>query len=767
MEPADRLKAIGIEEGTIQNILKNKKVTQQFMEVLDIAGITECPKAKGALLYAVTTKVKPLVLPYMKHFVQMVIDEKWTRVQQLDEGIKWLEQQVKTHGGDSYQIDMPAWESATGVGINVTEEMIAGAIDKLFEENAAKIQEEKHDFNFALFRNKIKDVGDWGKWADGGLVGQAIDKKKLALLGEAPAKEDGKKKKKVAPAAPAKKEEAKEEEVKTIDIKDLIGRDVDTGNSSEHLAKHNAFTGGRVMTRFPPEPNGYLHIGHAKSIRFNFTVAKEYGGETYLRFDDTNPCKENNEFIDHIKEIVAWLGFKPWKTTASSDYFDELYQHAVNLIKKGLAFVDFSTAAEMKKAREEMTDSPWRNSTVEENLKRFERMRSGYYAEGECCLRAKMDMKSPNTVMRDMVMYRVRFVDHPHSGDKWCIYPTYDYTHGMVDSMENITHSLCTLEFEVRRECYYWFLKQCDMWKPMVWEFGRLNMSNTVLSKRKIENLVYGNYVKGWSDPRLHTIQGLKRRGYTPSIILTFCEAIGVTRNSNETLTSYKLLEHYARQELDRTAPRTFGICEPILLEITNFDKVTETKIDAPLFPIDPTKGHQTYTVTKNIFIEADDFSEEAKAGFFGIMPDQIVCLRYGPFVKMQKVVKEGGKVTKVLVEVVDKPEGKVKGVIHWVSKEHSVPCVINQYNVLFTVEDVIGESSKQNKDYLEFLNPESLIVRKNARVWDLQKDVKPYERFQFERVGYFCCDEDSTASNIVFNSIVALKESAAKKGGK
>jgi len=321
--PTERLQAIGIEDGTITNILKNKQVTANFMEVLDLAEITECPKAKGALLYAVTTKVKPLLKPHLKAFVVMVVQEKWNRVMQLDEGIKWLETQVKKHGGDSYQLDQAEFEAASGVGVVITEQMIEAAVQKLFEENKDAIASQKHDFNFAVFLNKMKDVY---KWADGGQVRQIVEKQKIALLGEAPPKEEGAKKKKAKPAPEAKPaakaaEDKQEEETKTIDIKQLIGRDVDTGNSAEELAKHNAFTGGRVMTRFPPEPNGYLHIGHAKSIRFNFTVAKEYGGDTYLRFDDTNPCKENNEFIDHIKEIVDWLGYKPWKTTASSNYF--------------------------------------------------------------------------------------------------------------------------------------------------------------------------------------------------------------------------------------------------------------------------------------------------------------------------------------------------------------------------------------------------------------------------------------------------------------
>ena len=301
------------------------------------------------------------------------------------------------------------------------------------------------------------------------------------------------------------------------------------------------------MTRFPPEPNGYLHIGHAKAIRLNFTVAKEYGGYTFLRYDDTNPCKENNEFIDHIADIVNWLGYSPKKTTASSDYFQELYDLGVELIKRGKAYVCFQTIEEGREYREKKMNSPWRDASVEENLRLFEKMRQGRFAEGECCLRMKIDMQHDNPCMRDPAAFRIRYTPHPHSGDKWCVYPTYDYTHCLVDSLENVTHSLCTLEFEIRRESYYWLLKALDMYKPFVWEYSRLNISNTVLSKRKIEELINIKAVTGWDDPRLHTIQGLKQRGYTPSIINNFCEAIGVSRKGNENITDYRKLEHYAR----------------------------------------------------------------------------------------------------------------------------------------------------------------------------------------------------------------------------
>ena len=602
----------------------------------------------------------------------------------------------------------------------------------------------------------------------------AIESKKLALLGEEPANEGRKKKNK---KTTEEKKEAKQKQVEddepTVDITQLIGRDVDIGNSAENLAKHNAFTQGKVFTRFPPEPNGYLHIGHAKAIRFNFTVAKEYGGHTYLRFDDTNPCKENNEFIDHIKEIVNWLGFTPYKTTASSDYFDILYEKAVELIKRDKAYVCFQNAEEMSRCRNAKENSPWRDAPIEDSLRHFDLMRQGRYPEGKCSLRMKMDMQHANPCMRDSVAYRIRFTGHPHSGDKWCIYPTYDYTHCMVDSLENITHSLCTLEFEIRRESYFQTLKDLDMYMPFVWEYSRLNLSNTVLSKRKIEALINANHVNGWDDPRLHTIQGLRRRGYTSSMINTFCEAIGVARKGNENITSYKKLEFYARKELDEHAPRTFAVTDPILLEIVNFEDVKETEIKAPLFPVQGVeKGTQTYTLTNSVYIDRQDFSEETQKGFFGLMPEQVICLRYGPFVQMEEIVKDAaGNIEKVRVRVLPDFDKKVKGVIQWVSKDRSLNVVLRQYNVLFTVEDVAGTASKEKKDWLSYVNPESIVVRNNAVVWDLHKDVKTFDRFQFERVGYYSVDEDSRTEKgdgkIVFNSIVALKEAAAKKGGK
>jgi glutaminyl-tRNA synthetase len=468
-----------------------------------------------------------------------------------------------------------------------------------------------------------------------------INKKKTDILAAIPKDESAGKKKKVVAVAAPKEEEKKaavaesEEGASTgKSLSDIIGRDIEAARNSEDvLKKHRAATGGKIMTRFPPEPNGYLHIGHAKAMRFNFTFAKENGGMTYLRYDDTNPVKENQEFIDNIRNCVEWLGYKPFKITFASDYFQELYDLACELIKRGKAYVDHCSKPEIKEQRNKMIESPYRNRSVEENLKLFNSMRQGRFAENECCLRMKIDMTHVNPNMRDPVAYRIRYVPHPHAGDKWCIYPTYDYTHCINDSLENITHSLCTLEFENRRESYYWLLEALDLYKPMVWEYSRLNLTYTVLSKRKLEKLVGERVVTDWEDPRMPTVLGLRRRGYTPSMINDFAAEIGVSRKGNDNVTSIRLLEHYARKELDVIAPRTFGVQDPVLLEIVNFDEVANKDFEAPLFPADKTKGTQIYKLSRRVFIDEEDFSVESKKGFFGLTPEQPVCLKYGPVV--------------------------------------------------------------------------------------------------------------------------------------
>ena len=384
---------------------------------------------------------------------------------------------------------------------------------------------------------------------------------------------------------------------------------------------------------------------------------------------------------------MQWLGYTPHQTTHASDFFEELYELAKELIRRGKAYVEHLSKLEINDLRQKKQDSPYRNRTVEENLRLFEMMRQGRFAENECCLRMKIDMTHENPNMRDPVAYRIRYVPHPHAGEKWCIYPTYDYTHCINDSLENITHSLCTLEFENRRESYYWLLEALDLYRPIVWEYSRLNLTYTVLSKRKLEKLVAVKAVEGWEDPRMPTVLGLKRRGYTPSMINDFCNEIGVSRKGNDNVTQIKLLEHYARKELDRDAPRTFGVLEPVLLEIVNFEDVKETEIEAPLFPTDKSKGSQVYKLSKHVYIDREDFSEVHAAGFYGLTPEQAVCLKYGPVIKLAEIVRNAhGEVEVVRVQVLVDFKEKLKGYIHWVSKDHSIDAVVRNYSYLFTV---------------------------------------------------------------------------------
>ena len=695
---------------------------------------------------------------------------KWDRVLQLEEGYAWVTEQLKKHG-ETYAIVDAEFEKATGVGVKVSEAEVNKMIDDQFEAFKTEIDEKKWAFNFNQIVNAVKNQN---KWADGKIVIMTLNSKKEALLGPKPDTK-GKRPKINAKTTEEKnkdkqekKEEAGVEAASTgKDILKLIGRDCTIGaNQEKHIKSHEAFkkaSNAQVVTRFPPEPNGYLHIGHAKAIRFNFLVAQENNGICYLRFDDTNPCKENHEFIDHIKKNVAWLGYKPWKVTASSDYFQDLFDMAVDLIKRDKAYVCFQTGDEMHKYREEKKDSPWRNRSVEDNLRDFEHMRQGRFAEGECCLRVKMDMQNDNPNMRDFVAYRIRYTPHPHSGDKWCIYPTYDYTHCLVDSIENITHSLCTLEFETRRESYYQLLKDCDIYKPNVWEYSRLNVSNTVLSKRRIEKLVNEGFVEGWNDPRLLTLEGLRRRGYTPSMLNAFCKEIGVARKGNENITSIKLLENFARLELDRLAPRTFGVMDPLHIVITNFKDLKETKHEAMLFPADlqdKSRGTQTYTLTENVYIEQEDFSEVHNSKFFGLTPEQPCRLKYSHVIKLVSVEKNpDGSINHLKVEALPDYELKLKGNIHWVSKENSLDAVCNLYSVHFLVE------APSKDKWIEEINPNSLIVKPNAKIWKLHKNIKVDDRFQFERVGFFVLNDKSNPKKgkFNFNRIVELKESKLK----
>jgi len=526
---------------------------------------------------------------------------------------------------------------------------------------------------------------------------------------------------------------------------------------------------GRVVTRFPPEPNGYLHIGHAKSICLNFGIAEQFGGKCNLRFDDTNPVKENEEFANAIKADVEWLGFEWNELRHASDYFDELYEYAQVLIKKGKAYVDSSSAEEVREMRgtlkEPGTPSPYSNRSIEENLDLFERMKNGEFDDGEHILRAKIDMASGNINMRDPTLYRIRKVDHVRTGDKWSIYPMYDYTHCISDAMENITHSLCTLEFEDHRPLYDWVLDECETpAHPQQIEFGRLQLEYTMLSKRKLIQLVEENHVTGWDDPRMPTLTGIRRRGYTPAAIKDFCDRIGITKN--DAWIEMAVLETSIREDLNEHSPRRLAVLDPIKVVITDMAEDAEETLSFANHPQNEDFGRRPLMFSRELYIEQDDFSENPPPKYQRLVPGGEVRLRGSYVIKCEEVIKDNdGKIIELrcthdAATLGKKPEGrKVKGVIHWVSAAHAVPAEVRVYDRLFNIPNPASADTIE-----EALNPDSVVIKQNAFVEASLADAKPEERFQFERLGYFVADRrDHSSSNLVFNRTVTLRDTWAK----
>jgi glutaminyl-tRNA synthetase len=540
-------------------------------------------------------------------------------------------------------------------------------------------------------------------------------------------------------------------------IRDIIIQDNKTG-------KH----GGRVHTRFPPEPNGYLHIGHAKSICLNFGLAKEFGGKCNLRFDDTNPSKEETEYVDSIINDVRWLGFD-WEDRLfyASDYFEQLYQWAIQLIKQGQAYVCDLTAEQVRETRgtttEPGTESPYRNRSIEENLDLFQRMRAGDFPDGSRTLRSKIDMASPNFNMRDPVMYRILRAEHHRTGNDWLIYPMYDYTHGECDSIEGITHSICTLEFEDHRPLYDWYVESLGIHRPQQIEFDRLNLTNTMLSKRKLLLLVQKGYVSGWDDPRMPTLSGIRRRGYTPEALRAFCGSIGVSK-TNGTI-EFPLLEHHIREDLNARAARVMAVVDPIKVIIDNYPDGQTEELEAANHPDKPEMGMRKVPFSKVLYIERDDFREVPPPKYYRLFPGQEVRLRYAYFIKCVSVVKDSnGEVTEVHCTYDpasrggNSPDGrKVKSTIHWVSAEHALTFEARLY------ESLLLEDAPQSDDIATQLNPTSLVVKANAKIEPSVKGTAPNTHFQFERVGYFNVDLDSTDEKLVCNRTVQLKDTWAK----
>ncbi|MGD0975055.1 MAG: glutamine--tRNA ligase/YqeY domain fusion protein [Candidatus Korobacteraceae bacterium] len=531
------------------------------------------------------------------------------------------------------------------------------------------------------------------------------------------------------------------------------------------------FGDATIQTRFPPEPNGYLHIGHAKAICLDFGLADEFGGKTNLRFDDTNPEKEETEYVDSIMEDVRWLGFEWDGLYYASDYFDQLYEWALQLIRTGKAYVDDLTAEQVREYRGNLTepgkDSPYRNRSVEENLDLFQRMRAGEFPDGSRTLRAKIDMASPNLNMRDPVMYRIVHAEHHRTGDKWCIYPMYDYAHGQSDSIERVTHSMCTLEFEDHRPLYNWFIQQLGIFPSQQTEFDRLNLTYTLLSKRRLLQLVQEGRVKAWDDPRMPTLSGIRRRGYTPEALRNFCAAVGVSKTSGKT--ELAMLEHFVREDLNKRAPRAMAVLRPLKVVIDNYPENQVEEIELVNNPEDPAAGTRKVPFSRALYIEQDDFRETPPKQYFRLSPGREVRLRGGYFITCTSAVKDGkGEVVEVhctydpATRGGNAPDGrKVKATIHWVSASHAAGAEVRLYDNLFTKEN--PNEIEEGQDFTANLNPHSLQVLTGCKLEPSLANAAAGSRYQFERLGYFCVDPDSSPGKTVFNRTVALKDTWAK----
>jgi glutaminyl-tRNA synthetase len=550
-------------------------------------------------------------------------------------------------------------------------------------------------------------------------------------------------------------------------IREIVAADVAAGNN-----------GGRVVTRFPPEPNGYLHIGHAKAICLDFGVAHEFGGHCNLRFDDTNPVKEDVEYVDSIKDDVRWLGFE-WhdREYYASDYYEQLYQYAESLVRKGVAYVDSLSADQIREHRGTLTepgkDSPYRTRSVDDNLDLFRRMRAGEFADGAHVLRAKIDMRSPNITMRDPVLYRIRHAEHHRTGREWCIYPMYDFAHPLSDAIEGVTHSLCTLEYVDHRPLYDWVIEHVETpARPRQYEFARLNLNYTVMSKRKLLQLVEQRHVSGWDDPRMPTVSGLRRRGYTPESIREFCARVGVAKKEN--VIDVGLLEHCVREDLNARAPRAMAVLRPLKLVLTNYPAEHEEEMAIANHPDNPSLGSRRVPFSREIYIERDDFMEDPPKKFFRLAPGREVRLRNAYLVTCTEVIKNAnGEVIELrgtydpATRGGDAPDGrKVKATLHWVSARHAVPAEVRLYDRLFTAEDPEGAAAKSNADFTTMLNPASLEVLRECKLEPSLENAAAGARYQFERQGYFAADPDSRPGAVVFNRTVSLKDSWAKATG-
>jgi glutaminyl-tRNA synthetase len=795
-------KAIGLDPNVAAETINNKKFAATLYQMIEEAGVKAgCSKPVGQALYTLASKVgvdgSPLIRSSRHELWRYVVDQRIKTNAQMTAAAAYFKKK---------ETFVPAeFEAECGVGVVVTPDQIKETI-------AAALADPQYDVDTQRYRILGRVLGAVNlslKWADGGVVKTLFDEATLARLGpktdadnapvaKAPKQQPAaagtgagaaadKKSAAKSPAAAVGGEEA-EEDPFTIPPEDaLSGRDLEWArNTDEQLARVLAETKGRVITRFPPEPNGYLHLGHAKAMAQNFGVANKYGGYCIMRFDDTNPEAEEQEYIDTILENLSALGHKPWKTTYSSDYFGELYDLAVKLIKKGKAYVchqskeDIGRDREVYKKTGVMPASPYRERSVEENLELFEGMRAGKFKENACTLRMKGDLSSPNPNMLDTVFYRIRFTPHPHTGDKWCIYPTYDYTHCIIDSLENITYSMCTLEFEIRRESYFWLLHELDLYKPKVWEYSRLNLTHNVMSKRRLRSLVEDKCVNGWDDPRLLTLNGLRRRGVTPEIINKFIADIGVSRTA--TMIPCERLDTSARDILNATAPRAMVVVDPLRVVLTNYPADRVETFSAPILPGEEHKGKtRNFSFSRVLYIEREDFMAEPTEGFLRLAPGRTAHLKqsYNITVTGFTTDPETGVVTELQAEVDTTNAVKPFAKLHFVAEPAPgvapATAEVRVYDKLFLSANPMAVEGDWKAD----LNPESLVVKTAfLDVETVRAIAGAGEAFQFERVGYFCTDpdskineEDRSKSALVFNKICGLKAAnvatAAKRAGK
>ncbi|XP_059505659.1 glutamine--tRNA ligase [Stegostoma tigrinum] len=772
--PASRLelfRGIGLSEQKAKETLRNQALCglliQAIEQAQEILGSTP-DKATGTLLYNAATRLKDQT--HLGFLVKYIAKKEVTSDLQLNASLNY----IKNH--QLGPIDSADFERECGIGVVVTPEQIEEVVEAAVNKYRNQLMLDRYHFNMGLLMSEVRNKL---KWADGKIIKNEVDLQVLNLLG--PKTEADLEKKTKAPKQKTQKVAIESTESSTINgeveaqsaslMEQLRGEAmkfhkpgenfktegyVVTANTMDLLQKHLEITGGQVRTRFPPEPNGILHIGHAKAINFNFGYAKANDGICFLRYDDTNPEKEEEKYFRGIKDMVEWLGYKPFAVTHASDYFDQLYDWAMELIKRGQAYACHQKVDEIKGYNP--PPSPWRDRPVEESVILFEEMRKGMFAEGEVILRMKLIMEDGKM---DPVAYRIKYTPHHRTGDGWCIYPTYDYTHCLCDSIEHITHSLCTKEFQARRSSYYWLCNALDLYCPVQWEYGRLNLHYTVVSKRKIIKLVETGIVRDWDDPRLFTLTALRRRGFPPEAINNFCTKVGVT--VAQTTMEPHLLESCVRDVLNETAPRAMAVLEPLKVIITNFPSNQPLEISVPDFPADESKGFHTVLITSTIYIEQSDFREVTEKGYKRLTPQQSVGLRHAGFViSVQRVIKnKNGKVveleaTGVKSETAEKP----KAFIHWVSSP--LICELRLYDRLF-LHKCPEDPSEVPGGFLSDINPNSLRVIEDAMLDVSVKNAKPFDKFQFERVGYFSVDPDSTDQKLVFNRTVMLKEDPGK----